>query len=68
MSGAGKINSDWFDEAMCCVTRDEVIQWFCTATNSANVEIDSDLCVSVDNKWLSQDRIDELCQRIDAGV
>ena len=68
MTNAGMINAEWYSNALSNGSAADVCEWFATAINAVEVEIDADLSVAADGQWLSQDRIDAACATIDAGI
>lgn len=67
MTEAGKINKNWYDNALCNGSHGDIEQWFARYTNT-DVEIDENLRVwSGDPRgcWLSQERIDDICKALE---
>jgi hypothetical protein len=67
MTNAGTINAEWYTNALSNGSANEVCEWFATAINAVEVEIDEELSVAADGRWLSQEQIDAACEAIDAG-
>lgn len=68
MNNAGTINAEWYSNALSNGSSSDVCDWFATAVNAVDVEIDSEISVAADGKWLSQEQIDAACKTIDAGI
>jgi hypothetical protein len=62
--GTGRIKKDWYEGALQNGTHQDVESWFSEMLNW-DCEIGNDLTAWA-RSWLSQDRIDEICARIDA--
>lgn len=64
---AGKISKEWFENAATNESQDNTIEdWFSEHTN-CKVEINEagEVWLESSQSWLSQDRIDEICSKID---
>jgi hypothetical protein len=61
----GTIRRQWYDDCKGNgFSHEEIESWFSEMQN-ADCEIDEHLTVWDGRRWLDQDRIDEICARID---
>ena len=66
---AGKIDREWLEGARQNESPESgIVEWFRTVTNRPDLGIDDEGHVWSAQSYLTQEEIDEYCERIDRGV
>jgi len=65
---AGVIPEEWYTNSLSNGNKEAIEGWFAFAKNASHVEIDESRSVWVDNRWLTQESIEEAIAKIEDGV
>ena len=70
IEAAGGIPEEWYTNSLSNGNKETIEGWFATAKNASHVEIDDcwPRSVWVDNRWLTQEDIEEVIAQIEDGV